>query len=272
MNSRIGFSFLLIWVFIVTSCNDQPSKVSKNLVQSKKIEMPEETKKIFPAWVSLDYIMGKYKAENHSDMVTIDTKYADQKGRIMHKEAYESFKKMHAKAKADGVTLIIKSALRNFDYQKGIWERKWNGSTLLEGKEHAPTVYKNPLDRALAILKFSSMPSSSRHHWGTDIDLNSFNNKYFESGEGLKEFTWLENNAAEFGFCRPYSQLGTDRESGYQEEKWHWSYRPISDVCTDFAKEKMKDAMFTGFEGSETATEIGVVENYILGISKSCKY
>lgn len=270
MNSRIGFFFLFVCVLLI-ACKEQPTQVSNNLEQSKKIEMPQEKKKIFPAWVSLDYIMGKYKPENNPNMVTIDPMYADKKGRIMHKEAYESFKKMHAKAKDEGIDLTIKSALRNFDYQKGIWERKWNGTTLLEGKDHAPNVYKKPLDRALAILKFSSMPSSSRHHWGTDIDLNSFNNKYFESGQGLKEFVWLEKNAAEFGFCRPYTKLGDDRDSGYQEEKWHWTYQPISDVCTEFAKEKMKDAMISGFEGSETAIEIGIVENYILGISQSCK-
>ncbi|NJK84501.1 MAG: M15 family metallopeptidase [Saprospiraceae bacterium] len=47
----------------------------------------------------------------------------------------------------------------------------------------------NPQERALKILKYSSMPGTSRHHWGTDIDLNSFSNSYFEQGEGKKYMT-----------------------------------------------------------------------------------
>ena len=43
------------------------------------------------------------------------------------------------------------------------------------------------------IMKYSSMPSTSRHHWGTDIDLNSLENSYFEKGEGKKySIGWLQ--------------------------------------------------------------------------------
>jgi hypothetical protein len=33
----------------------------------------------------------------------------------------------------------------------------------------------------------------------------------------------------------------------------------------------MKDSMITGFSGAETATEIGVVEKYVLGINQQCQ-
>ena len=36
------------------------------------------------------------------------------------------------------------------------------------------------------------------------------------------------------------------------------------------ARDSMRDDMFVGFKGAETAITIGMVKNYILGISKEC--
>ncbi len=249
------------------ACKEE-SKTAMPLVEKEPIK---EEKMITPIWLDIKYITGQFEPSDHPFFVVIDSKYADRADRIMRKEAYNAFVKMHTAAAKDGINLTIKSATRNFNYQKGIWERKWSGKTLLEGKEHAPTVYKDPTDRAKAILRYSSMPGTSRHHWGTDIDFNAFTNAYFESGQGLEEFKWLEKHAAEYGYCRPYTKKGTDRNSGYNEEKWHWSYRPIADLCTDFAKENLNNEMITGFNGSESASKIDIVENYILGISSNCK-
>ncbi|MBK8672515.1 MAG: D-alanyl-D-alanine carboxypeptidase family protein [Bacteroidetes bacterium] len=30
------------------------------------------------------------------------------------------------------------------------------------------------------------MPGSSRHHWGTEVDINALSNAYFSTGEGKK--------------------------------------------------------------------------------------
>ena len=248
---------------VSTDNNKQTSTVEKN------IENTNPT--IFPAFLNLDFVMGKFDPKTRVDFTKIDIAYADKEGRYMHKGAYDSFKAMHAAAKKEGINLTIKSAARNFDYQKGIWERKWSGATLLEGKENAAQVYKNFTERAIAILKYSSMPGSSRHHWGTDIDINSFTNSYFESGQGKKEFDWLTANAHKYGYCRPYTKIGTDRSSGYQEEKWHWSYTPVADFCTKYVEQNLDNEMITGFQGSEVAKQINIKENYILGISSSCK-
>jgi len=188
----------------------------------------------------------------------------------MRKEAYEAFKKMHAKAKTEGINFTIKSATRNFNYQKGIWERKWMGKTKVGGEDLSVSLAE-PKARALKILEFSSMPGSSRHHWGTDIDLNNFNNAYFEKGQGKIEYDWLVANALSFGFCQPYSPKGSDRPNGYNEEKWHWSYLPLAKTLTEQAELRLRDTMLTGFLGEEQTTEIGIVKHYILGINSDCK-
>jgi zinc D-Ala-D-Ala carboxypeptidase len=119
-------------------------------------------------------------------------------------------------------------------------------------------------------LKYSSMPGTSRHHWGTDMDFNALTNEFFDKGKGKKIYTWLVANAHKYGFCQTYSAMGSDRTTGYQEERWHWSYTPISIRLTEIAKARIKDDMISGFLGSETALEIEVVEKYILGISPKC--
>lgn len=220
---------------------------------------------------TLDYLMGKFDPAGHPDFTLVDPQYASREGMYLRKDTYEAFKKMHAAALEDSVQLVIRSATRNFESQKGIWEAKWTGQRKIEGGQDATKAFPDPKERALKILKFSSMPSTSRHHWGTDIDLNNLTNAYFEKGEGLKVYTWLQANAADFGFCQPYTAKDAGRPFGYNEEKWHWSYLPVAQPLTYKAARELKNEMISGFMGSEVAGEIDVVEKYVLGINAECK-
>ncbi len=221
--------------------------------------------------ISLDYIMGKFEPTKHEKFIRVAPKYANgRKDRWLRKETYAAFLKMHAAAKKEGIDLKILSATRNFTAQKGIWEGKWMGTRLHESKENLAKTTPDPTQRALKILKWSSMPSTSRHHWGTDMDLNAFTNEFFAKGEGLKIYNWLVANAASFGFCQPYSPKDEKRPNGYNEEKWHWSYLPIAQKLTEQAELRLKDTMIEGFKGAETAKTIGVVDKFILGINAEC--
>ncbi|MEM9931233.1 MAG: M15 family metallopeptidase [Bacteroidota bacterium] len=224
-----------------------------------------------PAIPSLTYLTGRFDPTKHPDFVRVAAKYTDGDPYVLHKDTYQAFEAMHAAAQADGVTLIIVSATRNFKRQRQIWEAKWNGQRLLEGKEKANEVYPNPADRARAILRYSSMPGTSRHHWGTDIDFNALTNGYFAHGEGKKVYDWLVANAAKFGFCQTYTPKGTNRPNGYEEERWHWSYLPIATQLSDYAAQVMQDTNITGFAGAEAAPEIGVIEHYVLGVNGACR-
>ncbi len=222
------------------------------------------------AQFDIDYLMGKFEPSEHPDFSLIATKYADREGLYLRKDTYEAFKKMYNAALKDSVKLIIRSATRNFNAQKGIWEAKWTGARKIENGENLALTTPDSTERALKILRFSSMPGTSRHHWGTDIDLNAFTNAYFDTGKGKKIYDWLTANAADFGFCQPYSPKGVARPNGYNEERWHWSYLPIAQRLTKIAARQMKDEMITGFKGATSAKNIKVVSKYILGINKDC--
>jgi len=218
--------------------------------------------------VEKDYLLGKFDPATHSQFVQLkdDHTQGSARGAYLRIETYQAFIKMREAAKKDGVSLVIISATRNFDSQKRIWENKWEGRTLVEGKNL--TTIHDKKERARLILLYSSMPTTSRHHWGTDMDLNSLENSYFDSGEGLKIYQWLTTHAAEYGFCQPYTSKKSGR-SGYEEEKWHWSYLPLSSELLKQYKQLITYSDIKGFAGSEVAKAMQVIDKYVEGVA--CK-
>ncbi len=251
--------FLLVFQF--TACaGDNGDK------HAKPAELKENKKeKIY----SVDYLLGKFNPKTDSSFAPIPIKYCSREGMYLRKEAIAAFIKMYDAAKKEGVNLKIISATRNFNEQKTIWEAKWNGSRLVNGKNLAQTI-KDPVERAKTILRYSSMPGTSRHHWGTDMDLNSLENSYFNSAEGKKIYEWLNMHGKEFGFCQPYSAKNENRPNGYEEEKWHWSYMPLSSaILREYSKIKTENII--GFSGSETVGKLNIIEYYVKGINAECR-
>lgn len=206
-----------------------------------------------------DYLMGKFSPQARPDFVQVKQPYTTKSGMLLRKEAFAAFEKMWAAAKAEGINLYIISATRTFSQQKAIWEGKW---TRYAGR------YPDPKERALKILEYSSMPGSSRHHWGTDVDLNDLNNEAFEKGgKHEKVYTWLLAHAHEYGYCQPYT---AGRPHGYYEEKWHWSYAPLSRPLLSTYAKTVNDAVYSGFQGAETAAQIQIVKHYVLGVNTAC--
>lgn len=265
----VHFAIFMV-LFISSSCNPQKqparftleaeSLAKKDTIVPQKVTYEYDT----------DYIMGKFDPSKHVDFTIIPAKYRDAEVRYIRKDVLDGFIKMYNDARKDGVILVIRSATRNFENQKRIWESKWTGKTILEDGTNAAKDIKNNVDRARKILEYSSMPGTSRHHWGTDVDFNNFDNSWFEHGEGQKLYQWMVANAHKYGFCQTYTSMGSDRSTGYSEEKWHWTYMPISSEITKQAKMKITNEMIAGFLGAETAVNIDVLNNYILGISPSC--
>ncbi|MDP4709622.1 MAG: M15 family metallopeptidase [Saprospiraceae bacterium] len=222
-----------------------------------------------PIPTEISYLTGQFEPATHPDFTAIDPAHTNKTGIYLRKDTYEAFKRMHRDAARDGIVLTIVSATRNFEAQKRIWEDKWTGKRQVDG-EYLSAEVADAEARARKILRYSSMPGSSRHHWGTDIDLNALTNSFFAAGEGLTIYNWLINNAYKYGFCQPYTAKGSDRPNGYEEEKWHWSFLPIAKPLTDLARDSMRNEQITGFLGHETAVRIGIRENYILGINPNC--
>ncbi len=219
---------------------------------------------------SIEELMGKVSVRGNADFKAIEGELSTKTGLFLRAEALTAFEKMSKAAAKEGISLKIISAYRSFDQQKVIWENKWSGRQKLSGGINASSI-TDPVKRATEILKYSSMPGTSRHHWGTDIDINSLSPAYFKSGRGLKEYQWLKVHGVEYGFCQPYTKKGEERLSGYEEEQWHWSYCPLSSKMLREYNQKIKEEMLQGFLGSETAREVQIIRYYVNGIHKDCQ-
>lgn len=274
LNLNSSFFLILLLFFFTFSPGCQLKPEVDNVSSNEKTGVSLDTTPPTPAFDTLpidrraEYIMGKFDPATHPGFVPLDESYTDRPGMQLRSDTYHYFLMMAEHAALDTIKLVIRSATRNFDQQKSIWERKWEGKTLLEDRLDARQI-SDPAERARAILRYSSMPGTSRHHWGTDVDLNAFTNKYFEEGEGKRIYDWLLSHASTYGFCQPYTSKDNGR-TGYEEEKWHWSFTPVSAVLTQVAKTTLANTDIQGFLGADQAGTIGVIENYVLGIDQSC--
>jgi LAS superfamily LD-carboxypeptidase LdcB len=251
-------SFLFFSFFLFT-CNDgiNSANTSNETELRDADTIPLVTTFSYPEYLDLDFLMGRFDPAIHERFGRIDDKHTNKTNIYLDREVYNAFLRMHNDALKAGFRLMIVSATRDFYYQKRIWDYKWSGQPESLSDE----------EKAVKILEYSSMPGSSRHHWGTDIDLNVLDNSYYEKGEGKRIYDWLKENAHNYGFCQPYT---AGREKGYQEEKWHWTYLPLSSIYTKYAQEHMKDEYLEGFHGAEFASKIGITENFILSIDEHC--
>ena len=168
------------------------------------------------ATVDLDIIIGKSQSNLVGDSIRLEV------------NTYKAFKKMEAAAKRDGIYLKIVSAYRGFERQKLIWNNKYEKFTNDFSLEPEKAISE--------IIRFSTVPGTSRHHWGTDIDIIDGNfpdeenvlvsEKFEKDGLFYKVKNWLDNNSENFGFFLTYTN--DKNRKGFEFEPWHYSYKPVS--------------------------------------------
>lgn len=138
-----------------------------------------------------------------------------------------------------GIELAVASSYRSFERQAFIFNDKLGGKRVvlddadraLERKNYSAAEWLN------AILRFSALPGTSRHHWGTDLDVFDRSvltgNLQLTVNESHTVFAdlhaWLDERMAQdksYGFFRPYAV----DQGGLSPEPWHLSYAPLSTV------------------------------------------
>lgn len=275
--SKFIFTLILlssiIFVFtpyFTTDFLDLRQKKENEVVRQKLLAEEALREKIRKEAEEKLYLMGKFDQTRREDFIQIPSEYT-LGGIKMYtrKETLAAFSQMQQSALLENINLKIVSATRNFDYQKNLWNDKWNGVTFVDGKDLSKTI-PDGMERFTKILEYSAAPGTSRHHWGTDIDINGVSPTYFDTPEGMKQYEWLKANAPLFGFCQTYNEKGETRQSGYNEEKWHWSYLPLAKNFTQRYKELIKNEDIKGFLGDEYAPKENLINNYVLSINSEC--
>jgi hypothetical protein len=182
-----------------------------------------------------------------------------------------AFCAMQEAALLDGIDLQLVSAYRSFERQQYIWEDKFKRYTA-EG-----LTPKQAIER---ILAYSTIPGTSRHHWGTDIDVTDVNTpkqkqllvpeKFHENGPFVPLLQWMEKNAHRFGFYLVYTD--DVNRSGFSYEPWHYTYMP---EAIQYQKQYDSRTAFAYFKsaGVEGSTHIdhdfwsSYYQNFVKGIN-----
>ncbi|WP_397363591.1 M15 family metallopeptidase [Olleya sp. R77988] len=145
----------------------------------------------------------------------------------LREAAHLAFKKMQTAAAKDGIHIGAVSSYRNFNHQKRIWERKYKRN---KAKGLADTI------NIKKIIEYSTIPGTSRHHWGTDIDIYQTNvrqpknvllpQNFHGNGAYCKLKEWMDTHASTYGFYLVYTDNANRK--GFKYEPWHYSFKPLS--------------------------------------------
>lgn len=169
--------------------------------------------------------------------------YDENLKRYFHKNTYEKFLNLKLHASQAGIDLYILSSFRSFQDQLNIWNKKCLGEKTLFDSFGAPIDYSKlgPDEIVFAILRWSALPGTSRHHWGTDLDVVDKNtwpagyhvelvpSEFSEGGPFHKMKLFFDDiikNQNGLGFYRPYEY----DKNGVAPEMWHISDRTTSEI------------------------------------------
>ncbi|QRM88126.1 D-alanyl-D-alanine carboxypeptidase family protein [Lacinutrix sp. WUR7] len=145
----------------------------------------------------------------------------------LREEAHLAFQNMKTEALKEGVHIQIVSSYRNFEHQKSIWQRKYKRYRS-QGFSEEKSIQK--------IIAYSTIPGTSRHHWGTDMDIIDASvhapkyvlreENFHGDGAYIHLKKWMDQHANSFGFYLVYT--GDSHRKGFKYEPWHFSYKPLS--------------------------------------------
>lgn len=175
---------------------------------------------------------------------------------LLRIEAHEALAQMQLAAAKDSIKIYVVSSYRGFEHQKKLWNKKFKKATD-EGLTN---------EQALArCIEYSAIPGTSRHHWGTEVDLIDLNRPVLESPLEQKEFAkggnfeklynWLSIHAHEYGFFVVYDT--NPIRKGFYYEPWHYSFIPLSSrFHVEYLKLDVKSYLTQGdILGSELFTD-----------------
>lgn len=177
----------------------------------------------------------------------------DYQGHLLEAKTATSLEKMAQAASQDGINIKVCSGYRDFSRQLKIWNDKALGKRTVLDKDSKPVELQHKSDKEILelIMLWSALPGTSRHHWGTDIDVYDENriernqlqlvsSEYLSFGPCGDLHHWLVKHADNFGFYFPF-QEGL---SGVSAEPWHLSYYPVSsDILSAFDVNALKQVL-----------------------------
>ena len=142
-----------------------------------------------------------FKPADPVDLNTYPELKVGRNGLTLDRKAAEALIRLSRAAAEEGVTLLVSSTYRSYEYQKALFSRYAER----DGEE--------------AASRYSARAGTSQHQLGTTVDFGSISDSFAESEAGI----WMAENAGNFGWSLSYP-LGYEDETGYRWESWHWRW------------------------------------------------
>lgn len=205
----------------------------------------QKSRRNFLAFTSALFVAGNFinpkrlKANDESDRSMENFPELELVGKVqpplfgegfnLRKKAADAFNAMRETTRKDGIEMYSVSSYRGYERQKGIWDRKYKDG--LKQKKSASQI-------VLDIISYSTIPGTSRHHWGTDLDIVDIHPSITQPPDPLHEkhfapggvyhplYQWMKKHANTFGFYEVYTN--SPGRTGFSYEPWHWSFAEIS--------------------------------------------
>ncbi len=114
---------------------------------------------------------------------------------------YDALVEMAKGARQDGITLLVSSTYRSWEYQKNLFQ-KW---VRIDGLEEAE--------------RESAREGTSQHQLGFAIDFGSIDDSFIQTSQGK----WLDSHCEDYGWSLSFPQ-GYEDVTGYRWECWHYRY------------------------------------------------
>ena len=198
---------------------DLPEEIRSNIMERPQYFL-ELMKKLLDIPEDLLVLVNKENGlgadENPDDLADLDEYSASltlsRRGHRLRKVLLPALIAMSEAARQEGLDLMISSAYRSYNYQKGLYERYVEQ----DGQEEAD--------------RYSARPGTSQHQLGTAMDFGSIDESFAASPEGI----WVKKNARTYGFSLSYPQ-GKEELTGYMWESWHFRY--ITPAATEMEAE-----------------------------------
>ena len=193
-----------------------------------------------------------HTSAQHSDLLLVLGKTTPPLFGNMQEEVYMAYKHMRKAAAKAGIDIKVVSAHRSYNRQREIWNAKYR-KLISQGLSAKDAIQE--------IITFSTLPGTSRHHWGTDIDIIDNANpqsgdvllakKFYGEGPSSALRSWMNQNAADYGFLEVYTDH--PNRKGFAHEPWHYTYHSLSkaylEILINYAiSEIAKDEQLLGRE------------------------
>lgn len=206
----------------VESTAASSAEVSTAVSSSSNVSVSSETAKtnngLDPEFSNLLLVNGENPLPADYDyggnLITIPDKYKNGQLNEINKDVWPYMKAMLEKAWEDGVDLKVWSPYRSYSTQEMLFENQ------------VQREMNKGLARAAAEVQAATVvarPSTSEHHTGLAADFNMASDSF----ENTEMYTWMKENAEDYGFIMRYS-AEKQPITGVIHESWHWRFVGIN--------------------------------------------